>query len=71
MSSLVSSDPIAAPAAAAGTNGAAAAAAAAAPPVWQNPYANHRALSAEEAELLGEYARLADTIRRVSRVQRT
>jgi hypothetical protein len=67
MSSLVSSDPIAAPAAAAGTNGAAAAA----PPVWQNPYANHRALSAEEAELLGEYARLADTIRRVSRVQRT
>ncbi|CBQ74008.1 conserved hypothetical protein [Sporisorium reilianum SRZ2] len=31
-----------------------------------NPYAGHRALSDHEQELLGEYARLADTIRRVA-----
>ncbi|TKY84669.1 hypothetical protein EX895_006571 [Sporisorium graminicola] len=31
-----------------------------------NPYAGHRALSEHEQELLGEYARLADTIRRVA-----
>ncbi|SJX63850.1 uncharacterized protein SRS1_14582 [Sporisorium reilianum f. sp. reilianum] len=31
-----------------------------------NPYAGHRALSDHEQELLGEYARLADTVRRVA-----
>ena len=37
-----------------------------APKPYVNPYAGHRALSEHEQELLGEYARLADTIRRVS-----
>ena len=37
-----------------------------APKPYINPYAGHRALSEHEQELLGEYARLADTIRRVS-----
>lgn len=36
-----------------------------APKPYQNPYAGHRSLSEHEQELLGEYARLADTIRRV------
>lgn len=36
------------------------------PKPYVNPYAGHRALSEQEQELLGEYARLADTIRRVS-----
>lgn len=31
-----------------------------------NPYAGHRSLTEHEQELLGEYARLADTIRRVA-----
>ena len=31
-----------------------------------NPYAGHRSLTEHEQELLGEYARLADTVRRVS-----
>lgn len=37
-----------------------------APKPYINPYAGHRALSEHEQELLGEYARLADTVRRVS-----
>ncbi|KAJ1022577.1 hypothetical protein NDA16_003566 [Ustilago loliicola] len=37
-----------------------------APKPYINPYAGHRALSEHEQELLGEYARLADTIRRVA-----
>ncbi|PWY98363.1 hypothetical protein BCV70DRAFT_207989 [Testicularia cyperi] len=37
-----------------------------APQPYINPYAGHRALSEHEQELLGEYARLADTIRRVA-----
>lgn len=31
-----------------------------------NPYSGHRLLSEKEQEILGEYARLAGTIRRVS-----
>lgn len=37
-----------------------------APKPYINPYSGHRSLSEHEQELLGEYARLADTIRRVS-----
>ncbi|GAC93699.1 hypothetical protein PHSY_001264 [Pseudozyma hubeiensis SY62] len=37
-----------------------------APKPYINPYAGHRSLSEHEQELLGEYARLADTIRRVA-----
>lgn len=37
-----------------------------APPRFVNPYAGHRALTPTQAELLGEYARLAATIKRVS-----
>ncbi|EST09615.1 DASH complex subunit Dad3 [Kalmanozyma brasiliensis GHG001] len=37
-----------------------------APKPYINPYAGHRALSEHEQELLGEYARLADTVRRVA-----
>jgi hypothetical protein len=32
----------------------------------ENPYSGHRLLSEKEQEVLGEYARLAGTIRRVS-----
>ncbi|WFD23065.1 hypothetical protein MEQU1_001749 [Malassezia equina] len=38
----------------------------AAVPTFQNPYEGHRALSSSEQELLGEYARLAATVRRLS-----
>lgn len=34
-------------------------------PVFQNPYEGHRSLSASEQQVLGEYARLAATLRRV------
>ncbi|CEH14245.1 dash complex subunit dad3 [Ceraceosorus bombacis] len=33
---------------------------------WVNPYHGHRALSEQEAEVLGEYARLAETIKRIT-----
>ncbi|KOS15008.1 dash complex subunit dad3 [Malassezia pachydermatis] len=35
-------------------------------PVFQNPYEGHRSLSASEQQVLGEYARLAATLRRVA-----
>lgn len=37
------------------------------PEPFVNPYLGHRALTEQEQELLGEYARLAGTINRVRR----
>jgi len=34
-------------------------------PAFQNPYEGHRGLTANEQLVLGEYARLAATVRRV------
>ncbi|UZJ51213.1 hypothetical protein CBS101457_000533 [Exobasidium rhododendri] len=38
----------------------------AAPSIFINPYAGHRMLSGKEQEVLGEYARLAATIKRIT-----
>lgn len=37
-------------------------------PTFQNPYEGHRSLAPKEQQLLGEYARLAATVRRVAQL---